>query len=257
MNISDVIAGIRWIYSNIAIIISMTTAIGAFWKLRKQRELAITLQEKQEKAQKELETYKNELAQQNEKIKHLNEMQMANYTLFAQKKSEACIALFVALNQALECLSSSASLFHQDNTFRDFNEGDTRNFLDEIGLTHGKKEELLTLWKNDSTVAIKKLQYLQRRNRDIKAVNAIMGAATIFRRSQLYLTQTLVNDIKCFIDDCASFAYEIKMNNELMEREIFDQPGEVTDRPKKMNALWDRMNKIAVELKEELKNCES
>lgn len=235
----------------------MTTAIGAFWKLRKQRELAITLQEKQEKAQKELETYKNELAQQNEKIKHLNEMQMANYTLFAQKKSEACIALFVALNQALECLSSSANLFHQDNTFRDFDESDTRNFLDEIGLTHGKKEELLTLWKNDSTVAIRKLQYLQRRNRDIKAVNAIMGAATIFRRSQLYLTQTLVNDIKCFIDDCASFAYEIKMNNELMEREIFDQPGEVTDRPKKMNALWDRMDKIAVELKEELKNCES
>lgn len=257
MNISDVIAVIRWIYSNIAIIFSMVTAIGALWKFRKQRELAITLQEKQKKAQKELETYKNELAQQNEKIKHLNEMQMANYTLFAQKKSEACIALFVALNQALECLSSSASLFHQDNTFRDFNESDTRNFLDEIGLTHGKKEELLTLWKNDSTVAIKKLQYLQRRNRDIKAVNAIMGAATIFRRSQLYLTQTLVNDIKCFIDDCASFAYEIKMNNELMEREIFDQPGEVTDRPKKMNALWDRMDKITVELKEELKNCES
>ena len=235
----------------------MVTAIGGLWKFHKQQEVAITLQEKQEKAQKELETYKNELVQQNEKIKHLNEMQMANYTLFAQKKSEACIALFVALNQALECLSSSASLFHQDNTFRDFNESDTRNFLDEIGLTHGKKEELLTLWKNDSTVAIKKLQYLQRRNRDIKAVNAIMGAATIFRRSQLYLTQTLVNDIKCFIDDCASFAYEIKMNNELMEREIFDQPGEVTDRPKKMNALWDRMDKIAVELKEELKNCES
>lgn len=257
MNISDVIAGIRWIYSNIAIILSMVTAIGGLWKFHKQQEVAITLQEKQEKAQKELETYKNELVQQNEKIKHLNEMQMANYTLFAQKKSEACIALFVALNQALECLSSSASLFHQDNTFRDFNESDTRNFLDEIGLTHGKKEELLTLWKNDSTVAIKKLQYLQRRNRDIKAVNAIMGAATIFRRSQLYLTQTLVNDIKCFIDDCASFAYEIKMNNELMEREIFDQPGEVTDRPKKMNALWDRMDKIAVELKEELKNCES
>lgn len=251
------ISVVSWFCDNIAIIISMATAIGAFWKLRKQRELAITLQEKQEKAQKEIETYKNELAQQNEKIKHLNEMQMANYTLFAQKKSEACIALFVALNQALECLSSSASLFHQDNTFRDFNESDARNFLDEIGLTHGKKEELLTLWKNDSTVAIKKLQYLQRRNRDIKAVNAIMGAATIFRRSQLYLTQTLVNDIKCFIDDCASFAYEIKMNNELMEREIFDQPGEVTDRPKKMNALWDRMDKIAVELKEELKNCES
>ena len=76
MNISDVIAGIRWIYSNIAIIISMTTAIGAFLKLRKQRELAITLQEKQEKAQKELETYKNELAQQNEKI---------NYTFFLFK----------------------------------------------------------------------------------------------------------------------------------------------------------------------------
>lgn len=85
MNISDVIAGIRWIYSNIAIIISMTTAIGAFLKLRKQRELAITLQEKQEKAQKELETYKNELAQQNEKIKHLNEMQMTNYTFFLFK----------------------------------------------------------------------------------------------------------------------------------------------------------------------------
>lgn len=30
----------------------MTTAIGAFWKLRKQRELAITLQEKQEKHKK-------------------------------------------------------------------------------------------------------------------------------------------------------------------------------------------------------------
>lgn len=257
MNISDVIAGIRWIYSNIAIIISMTTAIGAFWKLRKQRELAITLQEKQEKAQKELETYKNELAQQNEKIKHLNEMQMANYTLFAQKKSEACIALFVALNQALEFLSSSASLFHQDNTFRDFDESDTRNFLDEIGLTHGKKQELLTFWKNDSTAAIKKLQYLQRRNRDIKAVNAITEAATIFRRSQLYLTQALVNDMKCFIDDCASFANGIKAHNELLERGIFDQPGEVTDRPKKMNALWDRMDKITVELKEELKNCAS
>lgn len=137
----------------------MTTAIGAFWKLRKQRELAITLQEKQEKAQKELETYKNELKQQNEKIKHLNEMRMANYTLFAQKKNEACIALFEALNQALECLASSVSLFHQDNTFRDFDENDIGNFLAEIGLTHGKKKELLTLWKNDPIAAIKKLQY--------------------------------------------------------------------------------------------------
>ncbi len=50
MNISDVIAVIRWIYSNIAIIFSMVTAIGALWKFRKQRELAITLQEKQKKA---------------------------------------------------------------------------------------------------------------------------------------------------------------------------------------------------------------
>jgi len=47
------------------------------------------------------------------------------------------------------------------------------------------------------------------------------------------------------------------MNNEFMEKGIFDQPGEVTDRPKKMNALWDRMDKITVELKEELKKCES
>jgi len=113
------------------------------------------LQEKQEKAQKELETYKNELGQQNEKIKHLNEMQMANYTLFAQKKNETCIALFEALNQALECLASSASLLHQDNTFRDFDESDIRNFLAEIGLTHGKKKEVLTLWKNDSIATIK------------------------------------------------------------------------------------------------------
>ena len=257
MSISDVIAGIHWIYSNIAIILSTVTAIGALWKFHKQQKLSITLQEKQEKAQKELETYKNELAQQNEKIKHLNEMKMANYTLFAQRKNEACIALFEALNQALECLSSSVSLLHQDNTFRDFDESDIRNFLAEIGLTHGKKKELLTLWKNDSIAAIKKLQYLQRRNRDIKAVNAITEAATIFRRSQLYLTQALVNDMKGFIDDCASFADEIKMNNELMEKGIFDQPGEVTDRPKKMNALWDRMDKITVELKEELKKYEN
>lgn len=85
MNISDVIVGIRWIYSNIAIILSMVTAIGGLWKFHKQQEVAITLQEKQEKAQKELETYKNELVQQNEKIKHLNEMQMTNYTFFLFK----------------------------------------------------------------------------------------------------------------------------------------------------------------------------
>lgn len=236
----------------------MATAIGGFWKFHKQQKLSITLQEKQEKPQKELETYKNELGQQNEKIKHLNEMQMANYTLFAQRKNEACIALFEALNQALECLSSSASLLHQDNTFRDFDErSDIRNFLAEIGLTHGKKKELLTLWKNDSIAAIKKLQYLQRKNRDIKAVNAITEAATIFRRSQLYLTQALVNDMKCFIDDCASFADEIKMNNELMEKGILDQQGEVTARPEKMNALWGRREKITIELKEELKKYEN
>lgn len=257
MNISDVIAGIHWIDNGIAIIISMVTAIWSIWKFHKQQELSMTLQEKQEKAQKELETYKNELKQQNEKIKHLNEMQMANYTLFAQKKNETCIALFEALNQALECLASSASLLHQDNTFEDFDESDIRNFLAEIGLTHGKKKELLALWKNDSIAAIKKLRYLQRKNRDIKAVNAITEAATIFRRTQLYLTQALVNDIQSFIDDCASFANGIKAHNELMERGIFDQPGEVTDRPKKMNELWDRMDKITVELKEELKNCES
>lgn len=248
---------VSWLCDNIAIILSMATAIGGFWKFHKQQKLSITLQEKQEKAQKELETYKNELGQQNEKIKHLNEMQMANYTLFAQKKNETCIALFEALNQTLECLASSASLLHQDNTFEDFDESDIRNFLVEIGLTHGKKQELLTLWKNDSTAAIKKLRYLQRRNRDIKAVNAITEAATIFRRTQLYLTQALVNDMKCFIDDCASFADEIKMNNELMEKGIFDQQGEVTARPKKMNTLWDRMDKITIELKEELKKYEN
>lgn len=232
----------------------MATAIGGFWKFHKQQELSITLQEKQEKAQKELETYKNELGQQNEKIKHLNEMQMTNYTLFAQKKNEACIALFEALNQALECLSSSASLLHQDNTFRDFDESDIRNFLAEIGLTHGKKKELLTLWKNDSIAAIKKLQYLQRKNRDIKAVNAITEAATIFRRTQLYLTQALVNDIQSFIDDCASFANGIKENNELMANRIFDQSGEVTARPKRMTALWERMDEITIKMKEELRN---
>ena len=63
----------------------MVTAIGGLWKFHKQQEVAITLQEKQEKAQKELETYKNELVQQNEKIKHLNEMQMTNYTFFLFK----------------------------------------------------------------------------------------------------------------------------------------------------------------------------
>ena len=126
----------------------MTTAIGAFWKLRKQRELAITLQEKQEKAQKELETYKNELKQQNEKIKHLNEMRMANYTLFAQKKNEACIALFEALNQALECLASSVSLFHQYNTFRDLkviyeNNSEPRLVQDFTGYVDKDVEELI------------------------------------------------------------------------------------------------------------------
>lgn len=98
---------------------------------------------------------------------------------------------------------------------------------------------------------------MQRKNRDIKAVNAITEAATIFRRSQLYLTQALVNDMKCFIDDCASFADEIKMNNELMEKEIFDQQGEVTARPEKMNALWGRRDKITIELKEKLKKYEN
>ena len=154
-------------------------------------------------------------------------------------------------------MASSARLLHQDNTFEDFDESDIRNFLDEIGLTHGKKKELLTLWKNDPIAAIKKLQYLQRRNRDIKAVNAITEVATIFRRSQLYLTQALVNDMKCFIDDCASFANGIKAHNELMERGIFDRPGEVTARPEKMNVLWDRRDKITIKLKEELKNVKT
>lgn len=77
------------------------------------------------------------------------------------------------------------------------------------------------------------------------------------RRSQLYLTQALVNDMKCFIDDCASFADEIKMNNELMEKGIFDQQGEVTARPEKMNALWGGRDKITIELKEELKKYEN
>lgn len=64
-------------------------------------------------------------------------MQMTNYTLFAQKKSEACIALFEALNQALECLYDSARLIHQDNTFEDFNAQDIRDFLSEVGLPYG------------------------------------------------------------------------------------------------------------------------
>lgn len=69
MNISDVIAGIHWIDNGIAIIISMVTAIWSIWKFHKQQELSMTLQEKQAEAQKELETYKNELKQQNEKIR--------------------------------------------------------------------------------------------------------------------------------------------------------------------------------------------
>lgn len=52
MSISDVIAGIHWIYSNIAIILSIVTAIGALWKFHKQQELAITLQEKTRKSTK-------------------------------------------------------------------------------------------------------------------------------------------------------------------------------------------------------------
>lgn len=245
---------VSWFCDNIAIIISMATAIGALWKFNKQQELAITLQKKQEKAQKELETYKNELAQQNEKIKHLNEMRMTNYTLFAQKKSEACIALFEALNQALEYLNDSARLMHQDNTFEDFNAQDIRDFLSEVGLPYGMQEELLTLWKNSPAVAIKKLQYWQRRNRDLKAINAVSKADTIFRRTQLYLTQALANDIKSFIDDCDSFANGIEENNELMANRIFDQSGEVTARPKRMMALWERMDEITIKMKEELRN---
>lgn len=49
---------VSWFCDNIAIIISMATAIGALWKFNKQQELAITLQKKQEKTQKELETYR-------------------------------------------------------------------------------------------------------------------------------------------------------------------------------------------------------
>lgn len=245
---------VSWFCDNIAIIISMATAIGALWKFNKQQELAITLQKKQEKAQKELETYKNELAQQNEKIKHLNEMRMTNYTLFAQKKSEACIALFEALNQALECLNDSARLMHQDNTFEDFNAQDIRDFLSEVGLPYGMQEELLTLWKNSPAVAIKKLQYWQRRNRDLKAINAVSKADTIFRRTQLYLTQALSNDMKSFIDDCDSFANGIEENNELIANRIFDQSGEVTARPKRMTALWERMDEITIKMKEELRN---
>lgn len=245
---------VSWFCDNIAIIISMATAIGALWKFNKQQELAITLQKKQEKAQKELETYKNELAQQNEKIKHLNEMRMTNYTLFAQKKSEACIALFEALNQALECLNDSARLMHQDNTFEDFNAQDIRDFLSEVGLPYGMQEELLTLWENSPAVAIKKLQYWQRRNRDLKAINAVSKANTIFRRTQLYLTQALSNDMKSFIDDCDSFANGIEENNELIANRIFDQSGEVTARPKRMTALWERMDEITIKMKEELRN---
>ena len=47
------------------------------------------------------------------------------------------------------------------------------------------------------------------------------------------------------------------MNNEFMEKGIFDQPGEVTARPEKMNALWGRKDKITIELKEELKNMKT
>lgn len=63
--------------------------------------------------------------------------------------------------------------------------------------------------------------------------------------------------MQSFIDDCTSFADEIKMNNEFMEKGIFDQPGEVTARPEKMNALWGRKDKITIELKEELKNMKT
>ena len=72
-------------------------------------------------------------------------MQMANYTLFAQKKSEACIALFVALNQALECLASSASLLHQDNTFEDLMKVILEIFLLKLDLLMGKKTRVINI----------------------------------------------------------------------------------------------------------------
>lgn len=77
---------ISWLCDNIALMISLITAIGALWKFRKQQALAITLQERQENAQKELETYKNELERQNEKIKHLNKIKMANLYIICSKK---------------------------------------------------------------------------------------------------------------------------------------------------------------------------
>ena len=42
-----------------------------------------------------------------------------------------------------------------------------------------------------------------------------------------------------------------------MANRIFDQSGEVTARPKRMMALWERMDEITIKMKEELRNIQA
>lgn len=154
-----------------AMIIGMIPGIWSCYKVYKQHSFSLELQKNQEIYAKELESYKNKLQQQNDKIKHLNEMQMANYTLFAQKKHEACIALYEALNNSLNSLNSVAAPLQYLNTFLDFNRSDVKEFLEEIQIPNGKQEELLRYWEFDKMGTIKKLQQLQRKHKVFNAYN--------------------------------------------------------------------------------------
>lgn len=231
----------------------ITLLIGIY-KFYKQNQVNKILLEEKLKAASELKRQEQQINEILEQQKFDHQKQLTEYGLYAAKKHEKYIELYEKLSEAVNFAGVISSLFRSITAFTDYNEEDVNHFLSLLGITQGKKEEVLNTWRRDKNEGIRELRKLNHLYENVTAVNNVAKARRAYIEAKLYLSEGLSEIIDQYIMELDAFTGEIEQEVRIFEENhCAMNPTRMKERPAKMKEFLDRFNEITGKLRDDLR----
>lgn len=228
-------------------------AIAGVYEFYKQNKINKKLFDEKVEAAKELKRQEQRINEILEQQKFDHQKQLTEYGLYATKKHEKCIELYEKLSEAVNSVGIISSLFHSEIAFTDYNESDVKRFLSLIGVTQGRREEILDIWRYDKNEGIRELRKLNHLSEAITALNTVTKARQAYVSAKLYMSEALSENISQYIKELDAFTAEIEQEVRLFEENHYPMDGtRMKERPIKMQKFLDQFNEITGKLRDDL-----
>lgn len=228
--------------------------IVGIYKFHKQNKVNQTLLAEKLKAASELKRQEQQINEILEQQKFDHQKQLTEYGLYAAKKHERYIELYEKLSEAVNSAGVVSLLFRSMTAFTDYNEEDVNRFLSLLGITQGKKEDVLNTWRLDKNEGIRELRKLNHLYENIRAVKNVAEARHAYVGAKLYLSEELSENIDQYIEELDAFTGEIEQEVRLFEETHCPMNHtRMKERPVKMKEFLDWFNEITGKLRDDLR----